>query len=226
MKKTSKILLILGAVAILSVSAFPVNAIGYSVSFDDAQGDVRDNDGNPTSESNVDITHVKSYKEDQTVYLELTVTGSIISSEEYVYIVDAGGEDAEIIQAVFSNGSANYFDQINPQNSGEAEYTIENNKLTIGVPVDVFSSEHIVLRASAAKVSDVETEAIDIAPNDGGFSGEDGGGDDTGDDDTGDDDTGGDDSEDTNGGTPGFETIVVLVALGIALIILRRRKIN
>lgn len=220
MKKTSKILLILGAVAILSISAFPVNAIGYSVSFDDAQGDVRDNDANPTSEPNVDITHVKSYKEGQTVYLELTVTGSIISSEEYVYIVEAGGDAGEIIQAVFSNGGANYFDQINPQNSGEAEYTIENNKLTIGVPADVFSFENIVLRASAAKVGDVETEAIDIAPNDGGFSGEDAGGDDTGDDDTG------DDSEDTNGGTPGFETIVVLVALGIALIILRRRKIN
>lgn len=28
------------------------------------------------------------------------------------------------------------------------------------------------------------------------------------------------------GGTPGFETIVLLVALGIALIVLRRRKIN
>jgi hypothetical protein len=234
MKNTSKILLILGAVVILSLSAFPVNAIGYSVSFDDAQGDVRDDDGNPTSESNVDITHVKSYKEGQTLYLELTVAGSIMSSEEYVYMLDVGGEGADVIQAVYSNGSAHYFDQLNPQNSGEAEYTIDNNKLTIEVPVGVFSSEHIALRANAAKSGDMETEAIDMAPNDGGFSAEDAGDDDTGDEDTGDEDTGdgdtgngdtgGDESEDTNGGTPGFETIVVLGALGIAVIILRKRK--
>jgi hypothetical protein len=232
MKKTSKILLKLGAVVILLLSASSVNAIGYSVSFDDAQGDVRDGDGDPTSQPNVDITHVKSYKEGQTVYFELKVAGSIISnSEEYIYFIEAGGTDAEVIHAIFSNGNATYIDQVNPQNSGEAEYTVEGNKLTIGVPVNVFS-ENIVLRANAAygDLGTSEPKAIDIAPNDGGFSGEDGGEDDTGDDDIGDGDTGddgtnGDGSEDTNGGTPGFETIVVLLALGLALIIFRRRKI-
>ena len=237
MKKTSNILLVLGILAILLLSASSVNAIGYSVSFDDAQGDVRDGNGDPTSQPNVDITHVKSYKEGQTVYFELKVAGSIISdSEEYIYFIQAGGTDAEVIQAIFSNGNATYIDQVNLQNSGEAEYTVEGNKLTMGVPIDVFS-ENIVLRANAAygDLGTSEPKAIDIAPNDGGFSGEDGGEDDTGDDDTGDDDTGDDDtgddtgdgeSEDTNGGTPGFEIMVLLVALGIVLFVFRRKKIN
>jgi hypothetical protein len=58
--------------------------------------------------------------------------------------------------------------------------------------------------------------------------------DDTGDDDTGDDDdvtgdddddvTGDDDDEDDDKGIPGFETITIISAIGIALILLRRKK--
>ena len=57
------------------------------------------------------------------------------------------------------------------------------------------------------------------------------GGDDTGDDDTGEDDTGGDDTggddtgdDDTGGGTPGFELLILIAAIAVALIILRKRK--
>ncbi len=47
----------------------------------------------------------------------------------------------------------------------------------------------------------------------------------TGGDDTGGDDTGGDDTgTDAPTGTPGFETLAVIAALGVAFIILRRRK--
>ena len=229
MKKTSKILLILGAVAILSVSAFPVNAIGYSVSFDDAQGDVRDGNGDHTSNPNIDTTLVKSYRQNENVVFEITVAGSIYTgSDEYIYMIQVGGDAADILQIMYSNDNVVYYTQQNPQDIGQGTYSVDGGKLTIQVPVSAFDSENIVLRVQNAygNLGGSTPDAIDLAPNDGGFSGEDAGGDDTGDDDTGDDDTGGDDSGDTNGGTPGFETIVVLVALGIALIILRRRKIN
>ena len=56
--------------------------------------------------------------------------------------------------------------------------------------------------------------------------GDDTGGDNTSGDDTGTDDTGGDDtSGDTQKpGTPGFELIAVITAVGIALILLKKRK--
>jgi len=53
-------------------------------------------------------------------------------------------------------------------------------------------------------------------------------GDDDDDDTTGDDDdddtTGDDDDDGTNGGTPGFEILSLITAIGVALIILRRKK--
>ena len=56
--------------------------------------------------------------------------------------------------------------------------------------------------------------------------GDDTGSNDTGGDDTGDDDTGGDDTggNTTKPSTPGFEAIAVIAAVGVALILLKRRK--
>lgn len=244
MKKTSMFVTIVGITAFLFFAAVPIQAVGYSVSFTDSQGDVRDGNGDPTSNPNIDITSLESYKENDNVVFELTVAGSIYTgSDEYMYMVHVGGDAADILQIMYSNDQVMYYSQQDPSDMGQGTYNVDGGKLTIQIPVSAFESENIVLRVQNAygNLGGSTPDAIDLAPNDGGFSGMGGSGDteeeDEGDDeeeedsgetsddaDTNGDGNGEEESEDNGGSSPGFEALLLITAIAIVIIFFKRRK--
>jgi hypothetical protein len=245
MNKIKNILLLWGIVGIVSLVVSPVEAVGYSVSFTDPQGDVYDGNGNPTSNPNIDITLVKSYEQNQNIVFEITVAGSIYTgSDEYIYMIHVGGDAGYILQIMYSNDNVIYYPQQNPSDIGQGTFSVQGNKLTIQVPVSAIEHENIVLRVQNAygNLGGSTPDAIDLAPNDGGFYGgdtesetgeeepeeqeEESGN--TGDEETAGTETGDEKTTDTSDSTPGFEVSLCILAFAVVLVLLFviRRKNN
>ena len=169
---------------------------------------------------NIDITSVSHTITDSEATLTMTVAGTIGDSEKIVYYMHLVGDDeTTYYQAFYVNGEgmimgyggySGFYEQLENPVSGNtftATFEIDNPDATYSVWA--YSAEY-------AETGDESGEAWwDYAPDTYSpwYTGD------------GDDGTnGGDGNGGTGDGTPGFETLVVIAALGIALIILRRRK--
>ena len=164
---------------------------------------------------NIDITSVSHTITDSEATLTMTVAGTIQDSEKIVYYMHLVGDDeTTYYQAFYVNGGGGYLLIGAGFEGGALVNPVSSNTFTATFPIADPSATYSVWAYSAEHVEtgDESGEAWwDYAP-------------DThspwyyisGDGDTGDGGTG--------GGTPGFETLAVIAAVGVALIILRRRK--
>jgi hypothetical protein len=177
---------------------------------------------------NIDITELSYTISGETATFVMKVAGNIedtqyisywatYTSDEVTYFYTyANGE----VFGMASNSETTLFDM-------EAEVTVSGDTLTIefdsvgeGIAnLEFYGHAHIWTETGGESGE----SWWDYAP-DTYFGG------DISDDDTGGDDTGGDGDGDEDGGTPpptgtpGFETLAVIAALGVAFIILRRKK--
>ena len=166
---------------------------------------------------NIDITEVTYTVSGTQLTLTLTVDGTIDDSELVMYFAYYNSDDASYWMS-YANGQGLSMYSTSTGGGVGSTPTVSGNTLSCtfdsfeGDPAD-FEAYGTGYQYTVAGDATVEYW-VDWAP-DSYFEGGNGDGD-NGDDGNGDNGSG--------GGTPGFETLVVIAALGIALIILRRRK--
>jgi len=252
MKILKKSILIFGAAIFLIFAASSASAITdgtgdvYHWNLSDASWSWGQYSGD---KPNIDITDVDYSVSGSDVTITMTVAGTIQTSETifyYAYLMSDTGQ----YFAYYMNGVAIWSGIEGYIGEGGMITTFSATGSTLSLtftptdPSETFSIYGYAQEFSSVLDMTTSDWWADYAPAiyapwyvaDGGditddddtgdddIGGEDTGGDDTGGDDTGGDDTGGDDASDDNGGLPGFETIAVIAAIGIALIIFRRRK--
>jgi len=165
---------------------------------------------------NIDITSVSYTITDSEATLTMTVAGTIEDSENIVYYMHLVGDDeTTYYQAFYFNGGGAYILIGAGYEGGELVNPVSGNTFTATFPIADPSATYSVWAYSAeyTEAGDETDEWWgDWAPNlySPWYTGGDGNG--------GNGDNGG------GGGTPGFETLAVIAAIGVALIILRRRK--
>jgi hypothetical protein len=217
-----------------TVNAADNKTLNYTIDETDPIGDVINESFKPTSDQDpdVDITKFTSEKDEDDIKIELTVNGSINNSQSYTYMVlildealtaedlqEMTSQDEEIssyyVQVIYVAGQAGY------ANSSEVMGSIKNidnsttdGKLTMYVPETAFSN-----------LTDFNVLAIAGYNFTGGSEGYMdyfiGSSDDT--DDTGNGEKNGKDNDDE--GIPGFELFAFVVALAVAMIILKKKKL-
>jgi len=160
---------------------------------------------------NIDITSVSHTITDSEATLTMTVAGTIQDSEKIIYYMHLVGDDeTTYYQAFYINGGGAYLLIGAGYQGGELENPVSGNTFTATFEIDDPDATYSVWAYSAeyAETGDESGEAWwDYAPNTYSPWY-----------------TGGDGNGGTGGGTPGFETLAVIAAIGVALIILRRRK--
>jgi len=168
---------------------------------------------------NIDITSVSHTITDSEATLTMTVAGTIQDSENIIYYMHLVGDDeTTYYQAFYVNGDGAYILIGAGYQGGELENPVSGNTFTATFEIDNPDATYSVWAYSAeyAEAGDESGEAWwDYAPDTYSpwYTSD------------GDDGTnGGDGNGGTGGGTPGFETLAVIAALGIAFIVLKRRK--
>jgi hypothetical protein len=194
------------------------------------------------SKPEIDIKQITCTIDDTTLTLELEIwdAGTIQQAEHYMYFATVNTTDFKYDISLMDGGRADIFDRTNPDNMPDAP-DLEIGTHSIKAVFQLQGSSTIEeLWGWATYVSDPLYQ--DWAPDNRGPEGsfgedtppeddddtdddttDDDTTDDTTDDDTTDDDATDDDDEDSDD-TPGFEAIAVIAAVGIALILLKRRK--
>lgn len=183
---------------------------------------------NIADKPDIDITEISYSVDDDKLTLTLKVKGSIQSSEKIAYWVYYNSTDTAY-WLMYSNGSG--FGMGTNQVNMDMRFT-ENISIsggTLSAVLDVIGdTSTVALWGWAAEYTDYQNQAAsewwgDWAPNNKFIGGaiDDGSDDGTGDEGPGDD---GDNGDTSKPSTPGFELLSILVALGIAFILLRRRK--
>ena len=179
---------------------------------------------------NVDLTGITFNEDDTTATITMTVNGVIDVSEDTMYWATyAVGEEAAYI-FTYSNGSVIGIASTGTGGSFEANASVSGDTLTVEFESLNINTDDGELYGYAATWIEGTAGSgemwMDYAPGSYapwyGMDGN-GNGDDTGNGDTGDGDDGGNGDTGT-GGTPGFEMFIVIAALGLAFILLRRRK--
>lgn len=233
MKTWKSSILILGAVSTIIMTSMSATAIS------DDTGDIwhwrlSDNQwlwGQYTEDKpNIDITDVSYSKDGLIVTLSLTVAGTIQSSEGYYYSIYLGNPNETNYWVTYISGMGFWGAAgVEGVSGGILEDPVSEDGKTLTATFDLVEDETFEAYGNAieySQIGDIQTSEWwqDWYPN-SYFQGGNGGDGTDDDDDTGDDDddTSGDNG-DTGGGIPGFEVIALLVALGIALVILRRKK--
>ena len=182
-------------------------------------------DANVGNRPNIDVTEISYAVSGTQVTLTLKVAGTIANSELIHYYVYLNTSDSTYMLS-WGNGEGFGFGMSSEEGSQqmdfEPEITASGN--TISATFDVvgtFSTgvEVYGFAQEFTTVGDMTTEFWqDWVPNeDDPFGGQDSG-------DSGDSDDSGDSNPPPPTGTPGFETIAVIGAIAVALIILRKRK--
>lgn len=167
---------------------------------------------------NVDITAVSATVNGDKITLSLTVLGTIQTTEKFMYYIYYNTSTTNYV-VIASSGNAIAYATLNT--GGEGSYGQGNATIagsTITAVFDVLGgteSPHLMGIAveSVDEIHHVWWE--DWAPNTG-FTG-------VVDDDDGTGSTQGDD-DDNDKGIPGFEAVTIIAAIGVALILLRRKK--
>jgi len=181
---------------------------------------------------NIDITGITFDEGTVTTTMTMTVNGVIEVSEYAMYWVTyAVGEEASYV-FTYVNGEVFGIATTGESGSFDASASVSGNTLTVELDsINIANGDGALYGYASIWLEGADDSGevwMDYAP--GEYSpwygvGDDTGGDVTGGDDTGGDDTGGDDTgTDAPTGTPGFETLAVIAALGIAFIVLKRKK--
>jgi len=195
---------------------------------------------NIENKPDIDITELKQSLQDGKMTLEIVVAGTIQTAELYAYSAWFNTSDAYYM-FYWTNGEGGglAMNTMGGFNVSQADVQVNGN--TISATFDVIGEDTTAetfwgYAWQYTNMADYETAEWwgDWAPETHApFSGDNVDDDDSGDgDNVGDDDDDdvGDDDDDGDGGssgsseTPGFETIAVLAAVGLTLIILKRRK--
>ena len=227
--KSSIVLLIISGLLMLTL---PVSAISIS----DGTGDVYHWSQTGTAWSwranigdkpNVDITEVSYSVDGDKLTLKLKVAGTIQTSEYYWYNTYFNSSDT-VYMWWWSNGSG--FGMASNQNQSAYDmvqnFTVSGNSISAEFNVIGATTEEELWGQAHQYTLVGQNQQTnewwgDWAPNTR-FTGELADGD-TGNN-TGNNDNGGNNGNTTKPSTPGFELIAVIAAVGIALILLKRRK--
>ena len=179
--------------------------------------------GNVANKPNIDITEISTAVNDNKITLSLKVTGTIQTTDKVVYWLYYNTTDTNYYM-YYTNGSGGGFGmKKSTVNFTQAEnVTISGNTLSIVLDVlgETSQGELWGWAAEYTKNGDVASEwwgdwapntKLPFTPGTGGNT---------------DNTTGGDNTSGNNTGTktPGFEVIPVIAAVGIAAILLRRRR--
>ena len=240
--KMSKYVIILGAILALVTASFNVSAET------DSTGDLFHAIGDGTYEiyndakDDIDITDISYTASDTQLTVTLTVDGTIQDEQLFGYFVYVvlEGTTGYNYWGSYTNGIGYVFDTT----LSEHLVTKDSNTLTFTFDIDDAASVANVW-AWAYELAAIGSEELwaDWAPDSyfpayALFYGEDDteeedtGEEDTGEEDTGEEETNGEETtgeddtgdEEGGGGTPGFELLVLIAAIAVALIILRKRK--
>ena len=235
--------LIFSGVSVLVLASFSAAAETVSDDSDDVyhyywNGSVWGWQLSSASRPNIDITEISYTVVDNTLTVTLELSGVFEDSTKIVYMIYYNTSDAFYtftylngIGAAFGMGAGG-----GGLDMASGNVTVEGSTLTGDIEF-IGESAMEAFWAVAAEYSVDYTDITDPneiewwgdwAPESYGQYFTAGDDDDTGDDDddTGDDDddTGDDDDDDDDGGTPGFEMLIVMAAVAIALILIRKKK--
>jgi len=187
----------------------------------------------------IDITDISYSISGSQATLTMTLADDIVSSEFVYYYMHLRSSENSFYQALYSDENG----IITGVGDFTGFYNIIDNPISGNIFTATFEVSDPNLEYKAwgwtGEFSDFSNQGgegwLDYAPGTfapwysaGGGDGDGNGGTGDGNDDdtNGDDGTGtnGDDGTDTTDGTPGFETLTIIAALGIAFILLRRKK--
>jgi hypothetical protein len=180
--------------------------------------------GNVGNKQNIDITEVSYTVNQDKITLSLKVSGAIQTSDKVVYWVYYNSTDTQYFLS-YTNGSGYGWGMKGMGNiTSEENVTISGGTLSVVLNV-LGDTSKVELWGYAAEYTTIGSETAewwgDWAPNEKFTQ-------DTGTDGT--DDTDGTDGNSDNNGsdsqtkTPGFEVVLVIAAVAIALIVLRKRR--
>ncbi len=155
-KYTMVVMAIFASLMAVSFSGISTPA-SYSFSYDDPAGDV--------TNANVDLTHVQASLEGSDVVFELTVSGNIVDSSEYSYMItvtsttDTSNYSAPSAVITYMNGSAMYMG-----NGGYFSINATKSAGTLTIPVPSSSFQNFtgfyLSMASAVCTTDYTTDLI------------------------------------------------------------------
>jgi hypothetical protein len=232
--KLWKYSILIGSLVVLLGSCFTVAAISITDGTNDvwhwaqsASGTTWSWQGNVANKPNIDITQVSYLVDNGKITLSLTVRGTIQSSDKIVYWVYYNSTDTQYWFS-WTNGDGGGFGMKGMNITSTQNVTISDN--TISVVLDALGdTSKVDLWGYAVEYTTIGDQTAewwgDWAPNEK-FAYDIGTGGDTG----GTPDTNGTGTPaDTNGSgsqtsTPGFEIILVLAAIALALVLVRKRR--
>jgi len=243
--KTWKYGIILMCVSMLVLSSAVVSAETIT----DGQNDVIKSTGGGTylsgqTSPEVDIKEITCTIEGTTLTLELEMYGDIQLVSPYAYYVTVETTDFQYSinifdgspgASVFDNAGSDYLpDEPEPTIDGTTISAVFETQGDVTIEEIFGHAEYLVQEMLQDWAPDSRNPLYDFINGDDDTGGDDTGGDDTGGDDTGGDDTGGDDTGDEGNGdddtvqtpprTPGFETLIMIAAISLAFILIKRRK--
>jgi hypothetical protein len=177
------------------------------------------------SKSNIDITDISYSIDGSTATVSMTTVGNMADNENVVYTMHLQSSDSAYYMIMYSNGNGAVMGMGNYQGfSSQLTNPISGNKFTTSFEVSDPSANYevIAFNVEHTNIDEEHGEAWwDYAPNsEAPYYGLGGDGNNNGDSNG---DTGGGSSQPSSG-TPGFELLVVIAAIGIASIELKRRK--
>jgi hypothetical protein len=221
--------LIIVGVTALMLSSGIVSA--ETQTLDDPENDVIHLEGIPMQggtytenigdQPNIDIKSISATANGDKFMLtfEVAADGIIQSNPDYYYMYTVITSDGSTYIIQYYGGESSAIGaRENPQASSIGQVSISGN--TISAEFDIIGDSTVTEFQGDCNYNINEQNVYrDIAPN--SESDQDTGGDDTGGDDTGDDTNGNNEKPKK---TPGFEVIAVIAAIGVAFILLKRKK--
>jgi len=222
------------SILIVSVSMLVLSSgVASAQTITDGQNDVIKSTGGATfqtgqSKPDVDVKQITCTIDGTTLTLELEIYGTIQQANPYAYFATVETTDFQYdISMFYGDGSADVSD-----NAG-SDYLPDNPELVVGEhtmsAVFEIQGDATIVEIFGHATYQVTEMLQDWAPDSrnplyseiGDTGDNDTGGNDTGDDGN---DNGGNNGNTSKPSTPGFEAIAVIAAVGLALILLKRRK--
>jgi len=175
---------------------------------------------------NIDIQEISYMVNENKITFSLKVSGTIQTSDKVFYYITYNSTDTYYYFS-YSNGSANGFGIIDTNYTSDENFTISGD--TLSVDFDVLGdTSKVELWGYAAEYTTIGDQTAewwgDWAPNEEAPYYTEPDGTDVSNDTDGTDGTSNEDGASSETKTPGFEVILVIAAVAIALIFLRKRR--